>query len=282
MKWPDWLKKRAPDETGLKRMQNLMEGLGLHTVCENARCPNIGECFERGTATFLILGKVCTRNCRFCAVEGGHPAAPDPGEPGKLAQAVKVLQLKHVVITSVTRDDLADYGAGQFAAATRAVHVISPATTVELLIPDFMGSKSALQEVLAAKPRILAHNIETVPRLYFSVRPRANYRRSLELIRWAGRIAPEVLTKSGLMLGLGEREEEVHKVIHDLKKAGCKILTLGQYLRPSPDRLEVKEFILPEKFDRYKEFALALGFFKVQSGPFVRSSYHAGDLMLGS
>lgn len=268
---PEWLKKPVPDESSLVRIQGLIGDLGLHTVCESARCPNMGECFERGTATFLILGNVCTRNCRFCAIESGSPASPDPDEPGRVARAVRDMKLNHVVITSVTRDDLEDFGAGQFAATIRAVRLSSPETSVEVLIPDFMGSRAALKRVLAAGPRILAHNMETVPRLYSSVRPKGSYRRSLEILQWTKGIDPGVLTKSGLMLGLGERDEEVRGVILELKKSGCAIITMGQYLRPSPIHLEVKEYVPPEKFEGYRGFALAHGFIKVQSGPFVRS-----------
>lgn len=278
---PEWLKKKVPDESSLARVQALTGGLGLHTVCENARCPNMGECFERGMATFLILGNVCTRNCGFCAIESGKPVAPDPEEPERVARAVRGLDLRHVVITSVTRDDLEDYGAGQFADTIRAVGIISPETSVEVLVPDFMGSRPALLRVLAAGPRILAHNIETVPGLYPSVRPKGSYRRSLETLQRAKSAGPVPLTKSGLMLGLGERDEEVREVILDLKKMGCDMITLGQYLRPSAAHLEVKEYVPPERFDAYGEFARALGFRKVWSGPFVRSSYHAEDYERG-
>ncbi|MHB8986904.1 MAG: lipoyl synthase, partial [Eubacteriales bacterium] len=268
-----------PKGSIMKEMQVRLENSSLHTVCENSRCPNIGECFGSGTATFLILGTVCTRNCRFCAIQTGLPAPVDPGEPVRAAQVVKALNLKHVVITSVTRDDLPDYGSGHFAATIKAIHAISPSASVEVLIPDFMGDIEALKKLLVAQPQVLGHNMETIPGLYSTVRPQADYRRSLELLRQAKEIAPQVLTKSGLMLGLGEQEEEVCRVILDLNEVSCDIFTLGQYLRPSHQHLPVKEFIHPNKFDWYKEFAVSRGIPKVQAGPFVRSSYHAEELI---
>lgn len=273
---PEWLTLPAPDEQALDRMKNLLDQGRLHTVCESADCPNIGECFAKKTCTFMILGNHCTRNCRFCAVSHEPPAAVDAGEPEALALTAKELGLQHVVITSVTRDDLPDGGAGHFAAAIHKVREHLPATTVEVLIPDFKGSNEALQTVLAAGPDILNHNVETVPRLYPVVRPQAVYLRSLELLARVRRSGLPVLTKSGLMLGLGETLEEVIAVLYDMHQAGCQMLTLGQYLSPSPEHLPVVEYIHPDTFARLKEKARAIGFAHVSAGPMVRSSYHAG------
>lgn len=276
---PSWIKRRFPPQEEWEGVQKLLRTLALHTVCESARCPNIGECFRRGTATFLILGNVCTRSCRFCAVAKGTPGSPDPEEPERVAEAARKLNLKHVVITSVTRDDLPDGGAGHFAATIMAIRRVLPQATVEVLVPDFQGKEEALSIVLAARPHVLNHNVETVPRLYPSVRPQANYERSLWLLGRAKEKAPDILTKSGLMVGLGETREEVEGVLRDLKSVQCDIVTIGQYLRPSVRHLPVAAYIPPEEFEYYREYALRLGFLGVASGPFVRSSYRAEEFV---
>ncbi|HWR44167.1 lipoyl synthase [Sporomusa sp.] len=273
---PQWLTLPVPEELALNRMKELLDQGRLHTVCESADCPNIGECFGNKTCTFMILGNHCTRNCRFCAVNHGIPDAVDSNEPHMLAATAKHLGLKHVVITSVTRDDLSDGGAGQFAAAIGAVRAQLPKAGIEVLIPDFKGSMEALQTVLQAKPNILNHNIETVPRLYSVVRPQAVYSRSLELINRTSRVGSGILPKSGLMLGLGEEIAEVVEVMKDLYNCGCKMLTLGQYLSPSPDHLPVEEYIHPDVFKWLGQEAQRIGFSHVSAGPMVRSSYHAG------
>jgi lipoic acid synthetase len=251
---------------------------GLHTVCQEAKCPNIWECYSHKTATFLIMGSICSRNCRFCSVPGGDLEPPDPREPERVARVAREMGLKYVVITSVTRDDLVDGGARIFAATIREIRHHIPHACVEILIPDFQGSKNALDTVLEAKPDVLNHNIETVPRLYPRVRPEADYYRSLNLIRQARDFNPQLPTKSGLMLGLGESAEEIAQTFEDLLQARCRILTLGQYLQPSKDHLAVERYVSPEEFEAWREKALAMGFAEVASGPFVRSSYHAHDL----
>ncbi|MBU2468836.1 MAG: lipoyl synthase [Proteobacteria bacterium] len=272
---PAWLVQKAPDQESLRRMRALMEGQALNTVCVEAQCPNQGECFACGTATFLILGDVCTRGCRFCAVKHGRPAPPDPEEPARLAQTAAKLGLKHVVITSVTRDDLPDQGAGQFAQAVRAVKQALPQTSVEVLIPDFQGRVDLLEMVAQAGPRVIAHNLETVPRFYGPVRRGAVYRRSLEVVAAIKRVSPATASKSGIMLGLGESREEILAVLSDLRGAGCDILTLGQYLAPSMEHAPVEHFVTPDEFEQFKQEALALGFKYVASSPYVRSSYRA-------
>ncbi|HDN78861.1 MAG TPA: lipoyl synthase [Chloroflexi bacterium] len=272
-----WLTLPAPDQDVLARMEKLLRGLHLHTVCESALCPNIGECFGRGTATFMILGDVCTRGCRFCAVRKGKPAPPDPEEPERVAEAARRLGLKHVVITSVTRDDLPDGGASHFVATIEAVRCRLPDATIEVLIPDFGGSLRALEQVIAAGPEVINHNLETVPRLYPLVRPRADYRRSLGILAWVKRQAPHITTKSGLMLGLGERPHEVEEVLVDLRRVGCDVVTLGQYLQPTERQLPVAEFIPPERFDEYRRQGEKMGFRAVVAGPLVRSSYRAEE-----
>jgi lipoic acid synthetase len=275
---PPWLKQRVP--AGIAAVLELMTDLKLNTVCLSASCPNIGECFGSQTATFLILGDVCTRNCRFCAVSKGKPAEPDSEEPARLSQAIKTLGLRHVVITSVTRDDLSDGGAGQFAACVEKIREECPGVTQEVLVPDFCGDLSALNAVLAAGPEVFNHNVETVPSLYPDVRPGADYGRSLELLRQAaGR--GTCLAKTGLMLGLGEKEQEVINVMEDLVLAGVRSLTLGQYLRPSGKHLSVVEYIRPEKFLWFREMAYEMGFSHVAAGPLVRSSYHAAESYQG-
>ncbi len=258
-------------------MESLLEALKLYTVCQEARCPNLGDCFLRGTATFLILGDTCTRNCRFCAIKKGKPLPPDEDEPQKVAQAARRLGLNHVVVTSVTRDDLPDGGASHFASTIRNIRALNPGATVEVLVPDFGGRFSSLKKVLEAKPDVFNHNVETVPRLYPLVRPEASYYRSLQLLKLAKEMG--ALTKSGLMVGLGERREEVNSVMEDMRGVGVDILTLGQYLRPSRKQLEVREYLPPESFGVYKEEALRFGFHYVSSGPFVRSSYQAKEAL---
>mgnify|MGYP005848825507 FL=1 len=274
---PPWLRRKIPSGATYQEVRRLLKDTQLHTVCQEACCPNLGECFSRGTATFLILGDRCTRHCRFCAVAHG-PAKPlDPGEPSRVAEAVHAMKLRYVVVTSVTRDDLRDGGATVFAQTIRKIREKSPETKVEVLIPDFHGDLQALKTVLAGRPDVLNHNVETVPRLYDSVRPGADYRRSIDLLRKARQIDPSVPTKSGLMLGLGERPDEVVQVLKDLLGAGCRILTLGQYLQPSARHLPVERFVPPEEFEQWRQSALAMGFQEVASGPFVRSSYHAHE-----
>ena len=274
---PEWLKVRAPGGENFMRLKGLLRTLNLRTVCEEARCPNIGECFENLTATFMILGDICTRRCGFCAVTHGRPTGLDGQEPHRVADAVKVLGLEHAVITSVNRDDLPDGGAPIFAATIHAIRETSPGCTVEVLIPDFKGNWGALETVLEAQPDILNHNTETVPRLYRVVRPGARYERSLELLERAKRFDTAMRTKSGLMLGLGEEQDELVSTMRDLVRAGCDILTLGQYLRPSTNHLPIVRFYHPDEFQELKAIGQALGFNHVEAGPLVRSSYHAGQ-----
>lgn len=280
MKLPPWIKKRASSSKVLKEMQELFHSLSLTTVCQEAKCPNIGECFSRKTATFMILGKRCTRDCRFCAVKKGNPLPLDPEEPNNVAKAVKLLNLSYAVVTSVTRDDLADGGANQFAQTIKSIRALCGENIrVEVLIPDFKGSLASLKKVLEAKPNVLNHNLETIPRLYPKVRPQANYQRSLKVLKRSKEINPHIYTKSGIMVGLGESSEEVVNVMRDLREVDCDFLTIGQYLRPSPHHLEVKEFIHPEKFQEYGKIAKDLGFLNISSSPFTRSSYHAKDML---
>lgn len=273
---PAWLKVRAPTGeryTGIKR---LMRKQDLHTVCEEARCPNVGECWNDGHATFMILGDTCTRSCGFCAVTSGRPREVDPMEPVRLAAAVERMKLDYCVITSVNRDDVADGGASVFAACIRAIGRLRPSCQVEVLIPDFMGNWDALATVLEARPVVLNHNTETVPRLYSLVRPKARYERSLELIRRARQLSPDVATKSGVMVGLGESREELRATLSALVEHGCQLLTVGQYLQPTRKHLPVQRFYHPDEFQEIGDEARALGFVHVESGPLVRSSYHAG------
>ncbi len=271
---PPWLKKRLPSGGTLAQVEQGLRQRQLHTICEEGMCPNRGECFSQGVATLLVMGNTCTRNCSFCAVASGRPAPLDPGEPERVAQEVAALGLKFVVITSVTRDDLPDGGAGHFAEVTRAVKQINLGVGVELLVPDFQGSAPALDTVLAAEPEVLAHNLETVPRLYSEVRPQADYQRSLDLlVRAADQGGAAV--KSGIMLGLGEEPREVERVLTDLREAGCSLITLGQYLRPSAGHHPVIEYVTPEVFTDYGRLARQMGFAAVASEPFVRSSYLA-------
>ena len=275
---PDWLRQRLPTGPNFEKIKGMIHKDRLHTVCQEAGCPNMWECFSRHTATFLIMGSRCTRNCRFCAVNEGPLEPPDPEEPARVARVARQMGLKYVVVTSVTRDDLPDGGAGIFAETIEKIRQEIPDVCVEVLIPDFQGSKGALETVLNAYPDVLNHNIETVPRLYPEVRPQADYRQSLELIQRAHEYDTSLLTKSGLMLGLGEEWAEINLTLEDMLKAGCRMLTLGQYLQPTKDHLPVKRYIPPEEFEEWRKTALQIGFAEVASGPFVRSSYHAREL----
>jgi len=275
---PDWLKKRVAYGTTMQNVLAVLRSGCLHTVCEEARCPNCPDCFSRGTATFLILGDRCTRDCRFCAVTHEAPLPPDHREPGNIAEAVGNLGLHYTVITSVTRDDLPDGGAAHFAETIECIRSVSPGASIEVLIPDFGGSEKALETVIAAKPDVIGHNLETAPRLYPVVRPQADYQTSLTLLKAAAAMNPSIPTKSGLMLGIGEHPDEIRQVLHDLREAGCSLLWLGQYLQPDRTRLPVERYVHPNEFEAWREEASALGFRGVASGPFVRSSYHAGEL----
>ena len=272
---PEWLQKRVNpgDQTEMRR---LLGELKLNTVCQQALCPNISECFACGQATFLILGRNCTRQCSFCNVEKTVPLPVDLDEPGRVAEAVSRLKLSHVVITSPTRDDLPDGGAGLYSATVAAIRCASPVTRIELLIPDLQGSRHALEMIVASRPDIIAHNLETVPRLYH-IRNGADYERSLELLRTCGEMAPGIRAKSGIMLGMGEEEGEVEQVLRDLRGVGCAYLSIGQYLAPSRQHYPVQEYVRPELFESLQAIALNLGFAHVESGPYVRSSYHAGQ-----
>jgi len=275
---PAWLRRNLPAGPNYESVRALLKNGRLHTVCQEAKCPNVWECFSRHTATFLILGPRCTRNCRFCNVQHGPDGPPDPEEPRRVGEAARTMNLRYVVVTSVTRDDLPDGGAAHFAETIRAIRESIPGALVEVLVPDFEGSADSIRTVVEARPDVLNHNIETVPRLYPEVRPQAVYERSLDLLRRVREIAPGIPTKSGLMLGLGEKDEEVLGTLRDLRAADCAILTIGQYLQPSKKHLPVARFVPPEEFEKLRELALEMGFAEVASGPFVRSSYHAGDL----
>ena len=275
---PRWLKKRLPTGPEYEKVKKLIGKDRLHTVCQEAKCPNMWECFSQHTATFLIMGSRCTRNCRFCSVAQGPAEPPDPAEPERVAAAARQMGLRYVVITSVTRDDLVDGGAAFFAETIEAVHRRIPSAKVEVLIPDFQGNAGALQVVLEAHPDVLNHNIETVPRLYTIVRPQAKYERSLQLMSRVQKYEPGLPIKSGMMLGLGESSEEIRSTLKDLIDAGCRILTLGQYLQPSKAHLPVERFVTPEEFEQWRQIAIETGFSEVASGPFVRSSYHAREL----
>ncbi len=275
---PSWVKGPIPRGEKVRRIRSIVHHRGLHTVCESAACPNRQDCYSQGKLTFMLLGSICTRNCTFCKVETGKPLPPDPDEPERLCEAVKELGLKYVVITSVCRDDLPDGGAAQFAQTIRALHRLNLGIGVEVLIPDFRGSLSALEKVVAAQPAVLNHNVETVPRLYPEVRPQAKYCRSLELLKRAKSLNGGLLTKSGLMLGLGEREDEVMVVMEELRKVECDSITLGQYLRPSLGHHEVVRYVTPDEFVQYEAIARKMGFLGVASGPLVRSSFNAIDL----
>ena len=272
---PSWFKAPFPAGERFSHIKDLLREQSLHTVCEEAHCPNIGECFNAGTATFMILGDTCTRACGYCAVNSGRPGPVDPLEPLRLARIVEALGLDYAVITSVNRDDLPDGGASIFAACIRAVRHLRPDCDVEILIPDFMGDIEALRTVLDAGPAVLNHNTETVPRLYRGVRSKGDYARTLDVFRHAREIAPGVPLKTGIMLGLGETAAELEAMFSDLREAGVTLLTLGQYLRPTPKHLPVVEYVHPDEFARLREVARGLGFRHVESGPLVRSSYHA-------
>jgi lipoic acid synthetase len=279
---PEWLKARAPGGENYHQLKRLARGLKLHTVCESAQCPNIGECWNHGTATFMLLGNLCTRRCGFCAVPKGKPEAIDPDEPRRVAQAVAALGIKHAVITSVNRDDDNLGGARIFAATIAEIRQAAPGCRVEVLIPDFQGDEESLRAVLAARPDILNHNTETVPRLYRAVRSGARYERSLRLLQNVKEFAPGMASKSGVMVGLGETADELLEVFRDLAARGVDILTVGQYLRPSKDHLPIARYYTPEEFRFLKQEALAMGFRHVESGPLVRSSYHAHEQAAGA
>ncbi len=275
---PSWFRQSLANPEVMVSMEGLLDSLSLHTICESARCPNIGVCFSRRTATFLILGNVCTRNCSFCAVEKGRPLPVDDREPEHLLEAVERLSLRYVVITSVTRDDLDDGGASHFARTVSLLHEKRAGTLVEVLIPDFRGSIKALGVVAAAHPEVINHNVETVARLYPEVRPGADYRRSIRLLAVVKELDPGIVTKSGLMVGLGESEEEVVGVMQDLREAGCDLLTIGQYLPPSARHHELARYVTPEEFSRFEVIGKELGFAEVASAPLVRSSFEAAEL----
>jgi len=274
---PDWLKVRAPGSENYHRLKGLMRSLGLHTVCEEANCPNIGECWNHGTATFMILGDTCTRSCGYCNVTHGTPKPPDADEPVKVGSAIATLALDYVVITSVDRDDLADCGASHFARTIAETRARIPSCRLEVLIPDFKGDESALRIVLDARPDVLNHNIETVPRLYRTARPGGRYDRALQVLDRSRTYAPSIPTKSGLMVGLGEEWDEVVATLRDLRAAGCQIVTIGQYLRPSLANLPMVRYYTPAEFAELKRLALEMGFGHCESGPLVRSSYHAHE-----
>jgi lipoic acid synthetase len=278
LKKPPWLKKRIPPYQDLLKIKSILSETQLHTVCEEARCPNLGECFSGGTATFLILGEICTRNCGFCAVQHGLPGSLDEHEPERVAQAVEKMGLRYIVITSVTRDDLPDGGASHFAKTIQAIRSIDLSIKIEVLVPDFKGDSFSLSSVLEKCPDVLNHNIETIPRLYPEVRPQADYKRSLDLLKRSKELYPRILTKSGFMLGLGETEEEVIELLQDLRRVGCDLLTIGQYLQPRLDRLPVVRYVPPEEFEKYEKIGSDMGFSSVASGPFVRSSFHASEM----
>ena len=281
LKKPDWLKV-SYNRDNVTEIESLMSKLNLNTVCREANCPNIGECCSKHTATFMIMGQSCTRNCRFCNVTCAKPTELDPEEPVNVAKAAKALGLKHAVVTSVTRDDLKDGGASHFAATIRAIHEISPETTVEVLIPDLKGDENALNTVLDANPDVLNHNVETVKELYGTVRPQAIYERSLEVLRYCKSARPDIRTKTGFMVGLGETDEQITELMRDIYTTGCDILTIGQYLRPSKEHAELKRYVTPEQFDEYKKTALKMGFKFVASSPLARSSYKAFEALQAS
>jgi len=273
---PEWLRVKAPQWERVGNVKGILRDLGLNTVCEEASCPNIGECFNHGTATFLIMGPACTRACPYCDIDFEKKPQPlDPTEPERLAEAVRRMHLNHVVITSVNRDDLPDGGASQFGRCIEAIRRVSPQTTIEVLIPDLCGNWQALELILQAQPQVLNHNTETIPRLYRRVRPQGDYQRSLELLQKARQLAPWVYTKSGIMVGLGETDAEVRAVMADLRAVDCDILTIGQYLQPTQKHLGVQTFVTPEQFAAWRQAGEAMGFLQVVSSPLTRSSYHA-------
>jgi lipoic acid synthetase len=274
---PSWLKVKAPGGPNYLRLKQLMRSLDLHTVCEEAHCPNVGECWEHGAATFMILGDVCTRNCAYCAVAHGRPPRYDPGEPERVGAAVAEMQLRHAVITSVDRDDLPDFGAWAFAETIRQIRERLPECSIEVLVPDFQGDEDAIRTVLDARPEIYNHNTETVPRLYKRCRPGGRYERVMQIFRFVKATAPDIPTKTGIILGMGETNEEVVQVMRDLRAVDVDILTLGQYLRPSESHIALDRYVTPDEFRALREIGMELGFRHVESGPLVRSSYHAWE-----
>lgn len=272
---PRWMKMKLPKGEDYSRVKNLVSKHELHTICTSGNCPNIGECWNRGTATFMILGNICTRNCKFCGVTTGKPLAPDPEEPKRIAESIRIMDLKHAVITSVDRDDLADLGARIWADTIREIKRVNPTTKIEVLIPDFQGKKELILEVAAAKPEVISHNLETSERLTPEIRSAAKYRQSLEVISTIAKTG--AVAKSGIMLGLGETEDEVFQIMDDLLEAGCKVMTIGQYLAPTLFHIPVKEYIKPEQFEKYRTIGLEKGFSFVESSPLVRSSYMAEE-----
>ena len=274
---PSWLKVRAPGGPNYLKLKQMMRAMDLHTVCEEAHCPNVGECWEHGAATFMILGDVCTRNCAYCAVAHERPPRFDADEPERVAEAVAAMQLRHAVITSVDRDDLPDFGAWAFAETIRQIHARQPDCSVEVLVPDFQGNEASIRAVLEAHPEIYNHNTETVPRLYKRCRPGGRYERVLRIFRFVKETAPDIPTKSGIILGMGETNEEVVAVMRDLREVDVDILTLGQYLRPSDAHIALDRYVTPDEFRALREIGMQLGFRHVESGPLVRSSYHAWE-----
>lgn len=273
---PDWLRVKAPQWERVGNVKEILRDLALNTVCEEASCPNIGECFHNGTATFLIMGPACTRACPYCDIDfEKKPKALDPTEPIRLGEAVRRMGLNHVVITSVNRDDLPDGGASQFGRCIQEIRAVSPGTTIEVLIPDLCGNWEALEVILSAEPEVLNHNTETIPRLYRRVRPQGNYQRTLELLQRSREMAPGVYTKSGIMVGLGETDAEIQQVMQDLRAVDCDILTIGQYLQPTPKHLPVANWVTPEQFAAWEQWGESLGFLQVVASPLTRSSYHA-------
>lgn len=277
-KMPEWFKVKY-NQKAVEEVSELMTKLKLNTVCKEANCPNLGECFQKHTATFMILGSQCTRNCRFCNVVHGTPEPVDPLEPQHIAEAAKHLGLRHVVITQVTRDDLPDGGASHFAKTIAAIRELCPSTSIEVLISDMKGNHASLDTVIAAHPEVINHNIETVPSLYSTVRPEANYQRSLDVLRYVKEQDPSIRTKTGIMVGLGETDEEVLHTMDDVLAVGCDIFTIGQYLRPSEEHIEMKEYVVPEKFDIYRVIGMQKGFHYIASSPLVRSSYRAAEAL---
>jgi len=276
--YPSWIIKKIPKSPNIKKIRELINDDTIHTVCESAKCPNIGECFSKKTVTFMILGDVCTRNCGFCAVKKGSPLPVNENEPKTIAKAVKKLKAKYAVITSVTRDDLPDGGAGVFFQTIKEIGKINEDAKIEVLIPDFLGKKENISKVLDAQPYVLNHNLETVPRLYKKIRPNSDYERSLYVLKFAKTTKNSLYTKSGIMVGLGERKDEVLSLMEDLRKVECDVFTIGQYLQPSSNQVKVEEFIKLELFEEYKSIGKKLGFKRVFSGPFVRSSYKASEI----
>ncbi|MGE4586350.1 MAG: lipoyl synthase [Mangrovibacterium sp.] len=272
---PRWMKMKMPRGENYSRVKNLVSRHGLHTICTSGNCPNIGECWNRGTATFMILGEICTRNCRFCGVKTGKPLSPDQEEPRRVAESIRLMKLKHAVITSVDRDDLPDLGAGFWAETIRTVKQLNPEVRMEVLIPDFQGRRELIQKVAEARPEVISHNLETVERLTPQIRSAASYRRSLEVLRLIA--GSNCIAKSGIMLGLGETEKEVLQTMDDVLETGCRVMTIGQYLAPSRQHLPVNEYIRPEQFERYRTIGLEKGFRFVESSPLVRSSYRAEE-----